>query len=81
MDIIHGRQIMPKPWMHKEEQRQTAANLPQNWTDDRTTRSTELLNWCADGLKNTLKYLDYISQIDISYEAPYEQRNRYENSL
>ena len=21
MDMIHGRQIMPKPWMHEEEQR------------------------------------------------------------
>ena len=53
VDIIHGRQIMPKPWMHEEEQRETAANFPLYWTDGRTTRSTELLNWCTVGLKST----------------------------
>ena len=55
MELItnHGRQIMPKPWMHEEEQRKTAANLPLHWTDGRTTRSTELLNWCTVGLKCT----------------------------
>ena len=44
------RQIMPKPWMHEEEQRKTAANSPLYWTDGRTTRSTELLNWGTVGL-------------------------------
>ena len=50
--IILGRQIMPKPWMHEEEQRKTVANVPLYWTDGRTT-STELLNWCTVGLKST----------------------------
>ena len=53
VNIIHGRQIIPKPWMHEGEQRKTVANLPQYWTDGRTTRSTELLNWCTVGLRNT----------------------------
>ena len=48
VDIIHGRQIMPKPWMHKEEQRKVAANLHLYWTDGRTT-----INWCTVGLKST----------------------------
>ena len=30
----------------------TAANSPLHWTDGRTTRSTELLNWCTVGLRN-----------------------------
>ena len=73
VDIILGRQIMPKPWMHKEEQRKTAANLLVYWTDGRTTRPTELLNCCTVGLRST-------PSIDISYEAPYKQRNRYEKN-
>ena len=48
-----GRQIMPKSWIHEEEQRKTAAKIPLYWTDGRTTRSTELLNWCTVGLKST----------------------------
>ena len=44
---------MPKPWMHEEEQRTTAANSLLYWTDGGTARSTELLNWCTDGLRNT----------------------------
>ena len=28
-----------------------------------------------------VNYLDYISKVDISYDVPYNQRNRYENSL
>ena len=79
VDIIHGRQIMPKPWMHKEEQRKTAANsLLDRWQNDEIYRASQLVHgWTEE----SVKYFDYISKIDISFAAPYNQRSRYENSL
>ena len=78
LDIIHGRQIMPKPWMHEEEQRQTAANFPLYWTDGRTTRSTELLNWCTVGLKSTSSISITAPSLKSVMDDLYKQRNRHD---
>ena len=55
--IISGRQTMPKPWMHEEEQRSTAANSPLYWTHGRTTihlASQVVHGWTEE----YVKYLD-----------------------
>ena len=41
-------------------------------------RESQLVHGWTD---EWVKYLDYISKIDISLDAPYNQRNRYENLL
>ena len=73
VDTIHGRQIVPTPWMHEEEQRKTAAHFL--YTD--LPACQVVRGWTEE----YVKYLDHISRIDFSYEAPYKQRNRYENTL
>ena len=51
MDTTHGRWIIKQPWMPKEEQR-NVANTPEYWTDGRTTKYTELLDWYMVGPKS-----------------------------
>ena len=53
---------------------------PLYWTDGRTTKYTELLNWYTVGLKSGSS-TSTISKIDISHEAPFRQRLRYESIL
>ena len=61
----------------KEKQRKFTSVLDR-WQDDEIYRASQLVHgWTEE----YVKYLDYISQIDISYEAPYKQRNRYETTL
>ena len=44
------------------------------WHNDEIYRASELVHsWTEE----YVKYLEYISQIDISYEAPYKQRNGF----
>ena len=46
--------------------------------NDEIYRASQMVHgWIED----YVKYLDYISMIDISYDALYNQRNRFENSL
>ena len=48
------------------------------WQNVEIYRDSQLVHgWTEE----YVKYLDYISQIDISYEALYKQRNRHENTL
>ena len=48
------------------------------WQNDEIYRASQLVHgWTEE----YVKYLDYISKIDIIYDAPYNQRNRYEYSL
>ena len=48
------------------------------WQNDEIYRASQLVHgWTEE----YAKYLDYISQIDISHEAPNKQRSRYENTL
>ena len=81
--MILGRQIMPKPWVHEEEQRKTAANLPLYWTDGRTTRSTELLNWCTVPYKQRNRHENtlFMRGVDSNKQAgPLCQRPDYKSS-
>ena len=48
------------------------------WQNDEIYRASQLVH---DWTEECVKYLDYISQFDISFEAHYKQRNRYENTL
>ena len=67
--------------MHEEEQRKTRCKFTSKldrWQNDEIYRASQLVHgWTEE----CVKYLDYISQIDISHEAPYRQRNRYESTL
>ena len=48
------------------------------WQNDEIYRASQLVHgWTEEWVK----YLDYISKIDISHEAPYRQRLRYESTL
>ena len=56
-------------------------NHPCILSQGRTTKYTERLRWRSDGLRPYVKYLDYISSVDIKHEAPHQQRERYESML
>ena len=48
------------------------------WLNDEICRASQLVHgWTEE----YVKYFDYISKIDISYDALYNRRNRCENSL
>ena len=48
------------------------------WQNDEIYRASQLVHgWTEE----YVKYLDYISKIDIIYDAPYNQRNRSANAL
>ena len=53
-------------------------SLRDRWQNDEMYRASRLVHgWTEEWVK----YLDYISKIDISHEAPYRQRLRYESTL
>ena len=43
-----AKNIITKPWLQQEENR-NAANTLLNWTDGKQTKSSERLNWCTVG--------------------------------
>ena len=48
------------------------------WQNDEVHRESQLAHgWTGEWVK----YLDYISEIDISHNAPHRQRLRYENTV
>ena len=56
----------------------TFTSFLHRWQNDEIYRASQVVHgWTEE----YVKYLGYISQIDISYEAPYKQRNRCENTL
>ena len=48
------------------------------WQNDEVFRESQLAHGCTE---EWVKYIDYISKIDISHDAPYRQRLRYENTV
>ena len=52
MDSINRKKTTGKPQTRNEERR-NVATIPQNCTDGRKTRNTELLSWRSGGLKLT----------------------------
>ena len=48
------------------------------WQNDEQFRTSQLKNWWTE---TYCKYLDYLPTIDISHNAPYHQRSRYENTI
>ena len=68
----HGRWIIKKPWMQKVES-WSAASAPLFWTDGRTTKSSERLNWYTVGLTS--------GSSTSTHDAPYRQRLRNESTI
>ena len=50
-------------------------SILDQWQNDEIYRASQLMHGWKE---EYVKYPDYISQIDISHDAPYKQRNRYE---
>ena len=48
------------------------------WQNDEVYRASQLVHCWTD---EWVKYLDYISKIDISHDAPHRQRLRYESTV
>ena len=68
--LSRGRKSELHPWQTDHAKAMDARRgAPKN--------SRKLHGWTEE----YVKYLDYISQIDINYEAPYKQRSRCENTL
>ena len=74
MENNSGKKTIGKPWTPKEVQRSTT--IPPFWNDGKVMRNTEILSCRSIGQK----FID-LTTIDISHEAPYHQRNRYENTI
>ena len=53
-------------------------SILDRWQNDEVYRASRLVHGWTD---EWVKYLDYISKIDISHEAPYRQRLRYESTI
>ena len=53
-------------------------SILDRWQNDEIYRASQLAHGWTE---TSVKYLDYISKIDISHEAPYRQRLRYESTL
>ena len=80
MVTTHGRWIIKKPWMQQEEYR-NAANTPLCWTDGIKNEVYQASQLVHGWNEEWVKYLDYISNIDISHDAPYRQRLRHERTM
>ena len=48
------------------------------WQHNENFRASQ---WAQGSIETWVKYLDFISEIDISHNAPYRQRQRYESTL
>ena len=53
-------------------------SILDRWQNDEVYRASQLVYGWTDAW---VKYLDYISKIDISHDAPYRQRLRYESTV
>ena len=84
------------PYHSNPVKREKERTQPVNWCKKRSNESHEFTSildrWQNDEIFRTsqlahgwigswVKYLDYISKIDISHEALYRQRQRYESTL
>ena len=64
--------------MRAATKRHEYTSILDRWHNDEIYRASQLENgWTEEWVK----YLDYISKIDVSHEAPYRQRQRYESTL
>ena len=78
--VDHGRSIIKEPWMQEEgrQKRHEYTSILDRWQNDEIYRAFRLVHgWTEEWVK----YLDYISKIDISHEAPYRQRLRCGSTL
>ena len=80
MGINCGNCIITKPMMRSEllqgKKDGTFANIWDQWENDMEIRkSQKAIGWNDE----FVRYLDHIVQIDISHDAPAEQRGRYSN--
>ena len=53
-------------------------SILDRWQNDAVYRESQLVHGWTD---EWVKYLDYISKIDISHDAPYRQRQGYESTV
>ena len=61
-----------------EKNSRKLTSILDRWQNDEICRAPQVVHgWTEE----CVKYIDYISKIDISYDANYNQRNRHENSL
>ena len=76
----HGNKIIKQPWMQKEEHWHAAKNtsIVDRWQNHEVYRESQLVHGWTD---EWVKYLDHISEIDISHHARYRQRLRSENTV
>ena len=75
-----GNKIIKKPWMQKRGvlKRGKYTSFLDRWQNDEVYRASQLVHVWTD---ERVKYLDYISTIDVSHDAPYRQRLRCESTV
>ena len=61
----------------KDAKKHNFSSISERWQDDERYRTSELADNCTEVYG---RYLDYLTTIDMSHEASYHQRNRYENT-
>ena len=74
------KKIITKPWMQKrgEQKRGKYTSVLDRWQKDEVYRvSQTAIGWT----ETCVKYLDYISEIDISFIAPFRQRVRCNTTI
>ena len=79
-DTINGDKTMQRPQTQNEEQKKRGnhPSILSRWQNDEIWRASHL----AIGWPETyVKYLDYITTVDIKHDAPHRQRYRYENRI
>ena len=60
------------------QERGKYTSIWDRWQNDEVYRESQLVHGWTD---EWVKYLDYISEIDIIHNAPYRQRQRYESTV
>ena len=75
----NGKTTIGKQWVAKRgAKKHHYASILERWQGDQINRDAQLkINWtdfCC-------RYFDYLTTIDNGPEAPYHQRNRYENTI
>ena len=79
-DTTSARKIIKKAMDARRgaTKRHEYTSVMDRWQNDEMYRASQLVHgWTEEWVK----YLDYISKIDISHGAPYRQRLRYESTL
>ena len=82
-----GRRSGHNPWKMDHQKAMDArrgatkrheyTSILDRWPNDEIYRASQLVHGWTEGW---VKYLDYISKIDVSHEAPYPRRLRYERT-